>query len=415
MGLFDAYFDAQQYAPAGPLGGLLEALARVPLSVAGNSFPQAQQPQATPDYGQTRNIMVGDYSMPQFGDPDPAAIPQNARPAIGQAYSMHQSPDIGDRLSAGFQGFANSDGLLPAISNLVSGLATGQRGDPVGIGLRNQTLTAQALAQRGIDPQLARVIAADPATMRAIIPQMIGIQPKTNDLSEYAFYSQQEKAAGREPKLFLDYMTTVKPGTRINNVNGGGDNKQVFDAVAEATKEARAAASGLNSLRTARSALQGPGGAITGFGADERLTLQKIGAYLGVSNADAIQNTETFRAAIAPQVAAMLKATVGTTNISNTDREFAERAAGGSIKLDAGSIARLLDIMEKAAVSRLELHQEQVNAVYPDPELHRRERALFSVKMPAADSKAAPAAPPAQVSPQTLRYNPKTKMMEPVR
>jgi hypothetical protein len=120
---------------------------------------------------------------------------------------------------------------------------------------------------------------------------------------------------------------------------------------------------------------------------------------LGLGNADKITNTETFRAAIAPQVSAVLKATVGTTNISNTDREFAEKAAGGNITLDEKSISRLLDIMERASVGKLNSHQKTLERVYPDAEKYARERALFGVEMPAA----IPAPPPA--APSIIKYD----------
>lgn len=176
------------------------------------------------------------------------------------------------------------------------------------------------------------------------------------------------------------------------NVNlGGGSDKQVFDAMDESAKTARQTAAGLTGLREARQAIDG--GAILGAGANERLGLQKVGALLGVANSDKIVNTETFRAAIAPQVAAVLKSTVGTANISNTDREFAEKAAGGNITLDPKSITRLLDIMERAGSAQLSAHQKRLETVYPDAEKNRRERALFGVDMPAAA--VAPEATPA--------------------
>lgn len=220
--------------------------------------------------------------------------------------------------------------------------------------------------------------------------------PKNEDPAAVKEANFLRTATPEQVKAFNDAKKAGKPETNINI--GGGSDKQIFDAFDERTKEARSAATGLTALRTARQSLQGDGGAITGFAADQKLALQKAGAALGVTDPKAIQNTETFRAAIAPQVASVLKSTVGTANISNSDREFAEKAAGGSITLDEGSINRLLDIMERASVARLDLHQKQLDAVYPDPEKNRKERALFGVEMPAqpqpASRAAQPAAPP---------------------
>jgi hypothetical protein len=193
-----------------------------------------------------------------------------------------------------------------------------------------------------------------------------------------------------------------KAGKAETTVNvGGGSDKQIFDTMDESAKAARSTAAGLTGLREARAAIQG--GAITGAGADTRLALQKVGALLGVADPAKIVNTETFRAAIAPQVASVLKSTVGTANISNTDREFAEKAAGGSISLDEKSIARLLDIMERASTAQLEGHQKRLDAVYGDPEKYKRERALFGVDMPAAPPPASAAPPDRAAIEQEMR------------
>lgn len=215
---------------------------------------------------------------------------------------------------------------------------------------------------------------------------------------EYEYYRKNFRPTEQaQAPMPYDTWATAKAragAISVGNVTtnaGGGSDKQIFDEFAERSKEARSAATGLVALRNARSALDAAGGAITGAGADTKLLLSKAGAAFGITDPKAAENTETFRAAIAPQVAAMLKSTVGTTNISNSDREFAEKAAGGSIALEGNSIKRLLDIMERASVARLQLHQEQLDAVYPDPAMHKRERALFGVKVPAADAPPPPA------------------------
>lgn len=215
-----------------------------------------------------------------------------------------------------------------------------------------------------------------------IVSQLAGEKP-TDDIREY-------ERATKDP-AFRQYLIDMKKaGRNETTVNvGGGSDKQVFDAMDESAKAARTAAAGLTGLREARNAIQG--GAITGFRADDRLSLQKAGAFFGVADPSKIVNTETFKAAIAPQVSAVLKSTVGTANISNTDREFAEKAAGGNINLDEKSISRLLDIMERASVGQLEAHQKRLDKVYGDPEKFGRERALFGVDMPPAPMPVTPA------------------------
>jgi hypothetical protein len=151
---------------------------------------------------------------------------------------------------------------------------------------------------------------------------------------------------------------------------------------------ARSAVTGLNALREAKKAITG--GAITGQWANERLALQKIGALMGVADTNSIVNTETFRSAIAPQVAALMKATVGSTQISNADREFAGKAAGGDNTLDEKSITRLIDIMERAGTVAIQGHIDRLNKVYPENKGFDRERAIFGVDMPSAEAAAPP-------------------------
>lgn len=246
------------------------------------------------------------------------------------------------------------------------------------------------LVQRGSDGKISVVSAAEKTP---------------TSVAEHNHYLKNFKPTPERPEpMGYDTWSTAKAraaATVINNSNsaGGGSDKQIFDAFDERSKEARATAAGLVGLRNARDALQGAGGVITGAGADGRLYLQKIGAALGATDPTAIQNTETFRAAIAPQIASVLKATVGSAQISDSDRRFAEKAAGGSIELDAGSINRLLNIMEKASVARLQDHQEQLDAVYPDPVANKRERALFGIKVPTAT------APPAGATKSGIKWS----------
>lgn len=161
---------------------------------------------------------------------------------------------------------------------------------------------------------------------------------------------------------------------------GGGSDKQVFDSMEKSAEAAQSAATGLAALSEASKAIAG--GAITGIGADQRLAAAKLGALLGITDPKVVENTETFRSTIAPQVAALMKATVGSTQISNADREFAEKAAGGSITLDQATIIRLLDIMERAANVAIDRHQAKLDAVYPDNGDYARERALFGITAP---------------------------------
>lgn len=207
-------------------------------------------------------------------------------------------------------------------------------------------------------------------------------------VDEYNYYAQQETAAGRQPLSYNDWDLQGKRAgaTTVNNTVATGDAStktgQVFDEMKASADAARAAVTGLASLKEASAALED--GVVTGAMADSRLAARKLGLLFGIGDPAIVENTETFRSAIAPQVAAMMKATVGSTQISNADREFAEKAAGGSINLDEASIKRLLGIMERAAEVVIDLHNQKLDKVYPKGSGADRERALFEITSPGA-------------------------------
>lgn len=199
-------------------------------------------------------------------------------------------------------------------------------------------------------------------------------------------YRDYERA--RTDPAYREFLKEQRAQTNVNV--GGGSDKQIFDALEKGGEAAQAAATGLQSIREARRAVEG--GGYFGAGADIKLGLQKTAAALGIATPETlgkIVNTETFRSAIAPQISATMKATVGSTQISNADREFAEKAAGGSISLDEKSIARLLGIMEKANKVIIDRHQKRLDTVYPEEGgKFARERALFGVQAPVEEEPA---------------------------
>jgi hypothetical protein len=124
MGLFDSYFDPQTVSgESGDLLGRLLSLQQEQRQYQpGAGFDQAPSVQQTPDYGQTQNVAVGGYQMPQFGRADISP-------------RLQQPPDFGDRLSAGFQNWAHTPVGNPfaALANGVAGFGSGQRTDAAGV------------------------------------------------------------------------------------------------------------------------------------------------------------------------------------------------------------------------------------------------------------------------------------------
>jgi len=118
-------------APAAPVRFFGATMPTVPVSPAPASAPSAASTSPvgapaspsispTPDYGQTQNIAIGNYQMPQFGRAPPLpSVDPNA-----------SSPSVGDRLYNGFQSWAHTP-----LGNPVAGIANGIAGfDNAGIG-----------------------------------------------------------------------------------------------------------------------------------------------------------------------------------------------------------------------------------------------------------------------------------------
>ncbi|MDA5636545.1 MULTISPECIES: hypothetical protein [Agrobacterium] len=185
---------------------------------------------------------------------------------------------------------------------------------------------------------------------------------------------QKDYRFGVENPDFRKYEFTKKNDTNIN-VNTAPKDGKIFEEFIDERKGATSAVAGLKSNFEAQNAIRS--GAITGAMADKRLYLQKVGALLGVADTKEIQNTETFQSAVAPMVGAMIKDIVGSANISDSDRAFAEKAAGGNISLDEGSILRLLEIQEKVAKDKIATYSSRVDAIYPDTPENEKQRAFL--------------------------------------
>jgi hypothetical protein len=94
----------------------------------------------------------------------PDNLPVPSLPAL----SLPPLSAIGDRLNAGLMGFAHGGAPLPAVANLISGLVTGQRADPLGVALAQQDRAQGAAAQyiagaQDIEPNLRAAMIANPA------------------------------------------------------------------------------------------------------------------------------------------------------------------------------------------------------------------------------------------------------------
>jgi hypothetical protein len=255
MGLFDGYFDPQNFSDDG--GGLLGRLRSLQQEQGqyqpGAGFDQTSVPQTpssadngqapptpqTPDYWQTQNIGIGGYQMPQFGRAD-----------ILQP--LQQPPDLGDRLSAGFQSWAHTPVGSPmaALANGITGFGSGQRtdqaavapsqtpspdlGDRLSAGFQNWAHTpvgnpmaaiangitglgsGQRINDPGTSPQISQARADDKEAMAAPVNSQTGNPPIAQALA------RQSAAMGRKP---ISYFAPMAGTTRGGNAAVNGPRK----------------------------------------------------------------------------------------------------------------------------------------------------------------------------------------------
>lgn len=88
---------------------------------------------------------------------------------------------------------------------------------------------------------------------------------------------------------------------------------------------------------------------------------------LGVSyKEDEVENAQAFVASQAKQVASIIKAFGAGTGLSDADREFAIKAAGGDIAMNEKSIRKILDINERAALNTIKNYKDLYGRVRKD-------------------------------------------------
>lgn len=113
-------------------------------------------------------------------------------------------------------------------------------------------------------------------------------------------------------------------------------------------KDVQGAAAGLENLYEARKLLDA--GMITGTGAEWMTNFGNfLNSRLGVEfDTDAVANTQAYSAMMGRQVGEVIKQFGSGTGLSDADRDYAEKIAGGKIGLNEKAIRKILDINERA-------------------------------------------------------------------
>jgi hypothetical protein len=248
-------------------------------------------------------------------------------------------------------------------------------GTPFDIGVgapapANALVAPPAAAPAGVTREMAQqmILSTNPR-IREQGKALVGTLPKED--TKTPTQKDYERAVEQGFKgTLMEYKQAIQPKPAQLSVKlpeqekafeselGKGQAKKAIEdkAVAEDAKSI------ITTVQEGRRLLQS--GVITGFGAD---FLTSAGAALnqaGINFAeDAVANTQAFTANMAANVGRIIKQFGAGTGLSNADREYAEKMAGGKVTLDRKAIERILDINERAARNVIALHNKNVSGI----------------------------------------------------
>ena len=189
-------------------------------------------------------------------------------------------------------------------------------------------------------------------------PQTPEVVAKIASLQEMVSTAKKGKA----PVINID----TKQRSALEEELGKGQAKELLSSK-EKAEDARVI---LETVAQGRQLLKS--GMITGAGAnffvglDQALKTAGMNMYRTGENPSA--NSQTYAAAMAQNVAKLIKNFGAGTGLSDADRKFAEKMAGGDISLDKQSLERILTLQETAANNVIKRHNakvKNVNTVIP--------------------------------------------------
>lgn len=164
----------------------------------------------------------------------------------------------------------------------------------------------------------------------------------------------EAKFAPKGVQVNLD--TTQKAGDKFATELAG----KRADLLAKSYDNATAASKAIDAIENAENDVSA--GIKSGASGQVALGVAKFAKSLGLDADPQIANTEVFRASMARETLNLVKGLGAGTGISNADREFAEKASGGSILLDDQAIVRLMNIAKAAAGNVMLGHMRLLNA-----------------------------------------------------
>jgi hypothetical protein len=188
-----------------------------------------------------------------------------------------------------------------------------------------------------------------------------------------------ERGAPLAQQQLIEQTAKAADAQKVNRFGGAPAYQKFVDDMAEGRKAIQPLANTLPMYDQAKTALKD---AYTGSGAEMKLDANKMLRGLGVpGNYSPSVATEILRSRMSAIAAGFVKGTVGSTNISNQDVAFVEKAYSGSIDMEPESLRRLLNIAQEAAVKTVNQHNDRLLGVANDPENDRALRNMYRVPM----------------------------------
>ena len=173
----------------------------------------------------------------------------------------------------------------------------------------------------------------------------------TDDIKEYEYAK-----AGGFTGSFTEWINAKRAasGTRINinNKVGEGSMTKLGEKMSEQLVSERpdvvGAVAGLETIKEAKKLLNS--GMITGAGAEYMVSFGNfLSSRLGITYAkDPVANSQAYAAMMGSQVGQIIKQFGSGTGLSDADREYAEKIAGGKISLSEPALRKIISINEKA-------------------------------------------------------------------
>ena len=156
--------------------------------------------------------------------------------------------------------------------------------------------------------------------------------------------------------------------------------------VADTSKSYDATQQLANTMPTFRQAKQALAQSYTGSGSELRLDAGKMLRQMGVpGDYTPLEATEMLQSRMKAIAGGLIKSTVGSTNISDADREFVEKAYSGNIKMEPESLRKLLSIAEDTTIRSINRHNDRLTSVASDPVKDAAVRNQYSVPMQYGD------------------------------